>query len=85
MNAASEQRLIEKVEILDGSRSGKIRHGAAVRIGDMVELLQLQPIQTKKLSSPPTAEQYNALLNEIVQLHNRLQVISDALAKRIRG
>lgn len=82
---AVEQRLIEKVEILDGSRSANARKQAAVRIADMEELLRIEPMKAKSLISPPTAEQYNTLLADTQQVHKRLKAIADALAGRLRG
>jgi hypothetical protein len=82
---ANEQRLIEKVEILDGSRSANTRRQAAVRIVDMEELLRIEPLKAKSLTAAPTAEQYNILLTDTQQIHKRLKAIADALATRIRG
>jgi hypothetical protein len=82
---AVEQRLIEKVEILDGSRSANTRKQAAVRIADMEELLRIKPLKAKSLTVAPTAEQYNTLLEDTRQIHSLLKTIADALAGRLRG
>lgn len=72
----------EKVEILTGER-GKIED-AAIRRGSMKALSQMPAMKAAKVTSAPTAEQYNALLSDVQSIHQSLSVIADLLAARSR-
>jgi hypothetical protein len=73
---------IEKLEVLDGSRSGS-RERAAVRLEDLRELLQLAQVKTKEVSAAPTQDDFNALLKDIKEISNRLNAVAQALQRKL--
>ena len=84
MSPTYDNRMHEKLETLDGSRSGS-KDQAAVRLKDLDQLLVLAEVKAQKVSSTPTAAQYNALLDDIVAISNVLRsVVSDLRKRRAR-
>ncbi|MBB3947054.1 hypothetical protein GGQ73_003018 [Rhizobium skierniewicense] len=79
---ASQQQIIEKVEILDGSRAGA-RDKAAVRIEDVQELLQLAQVKTKTLTAAPTMNDFNSLLRDLNEISNRLNSVAMSIQRKI--
>lgn len=73
---------IEKLEVLDGSRSGS-RERAAVRIEDVRELLQLAQVKTKVVAAAPTQDDFNSLLKDIKEISNRLNTVAQALQRKL--
>jgi len=73
---------IEKLEVLDGSRSGS-RERAAVRLEDVRELLQLAQVKTKEVSAAPTPDDFNSLLKDIKEISNRLNTVAQALQGKL--
>lgn len=73
---------IEKLEVLDGSRSGS-RERAAVRLEDVRELLQLAQVRTKEVSAAPTPDDFNSLLKDIKEISNRLNTVAQALQGKL--
>jgi hypothetical protein len=78
----NDRQLIEKIEVLDGSRPGALRH-AAVRIVDLSELLQLAEVRTKEVAAAPTQADFNALLRDVKEINLRLKTIADMLQARL--
>lgn len=77
-----DQRIREKVEVLDGSRQSQ-RKRAAVRIEDLEQILQIVDLKTKTLTAAPTMADFNSLLNDLKALNNQLQAVGKALQARI--
>ncbi|MEH3111505.1 MAG: hypothetical protein PGN22_15540 [Agrobacterium cavarae] len=73
---------IEKLEVLDGSRSGS-RERAAVRLEDVRDLLQLAQVKTKEVAAAPTPDDFNSLLKDIKEISNRLNAVAQALQRKI--
>ncbi|WP_296100373.1 hypothetical protein [uncultured Agrobacterium sp.] len=73
---------IEKLEVLDGSRSGS-RERAAVRIEDVRELLQLAQVKTKEVAAAPTQDDFNSLLKDIKEISSRLNTVAQALQRKL--
>jgi hypothetical protein len=84
MNANDERRLVEKVEVLDGSRSAQ-RRRAAVRIDDLSALFdvadRLQAV--KAAGATPTKAEFDALVDDIGRLRAQLYRVMEALQARI--
>lgn len=78
-----DRELLEKVEILAGDRP-RARDQAAVRVEDLAELLQLASIKTATVSAAPTAADFNSLLADLKEIHNRLSVVANLLQQRLR-
>lgn len=76
------QQIVEKLEILDGSRAGA-RDKAAVRIEDVKELLQLAQVKTKSLTAAPTMDDFNSLLTDLNEMSNRLNTVAAAIQKKL--
>lgn len=76
--------LREKIEVLDGSRRGK-NQKAAVRIEDLYALLQLsQRLKSAKAAgAAPTKAEFDALVDDVSHIHQRLRALSNALQARI--
>lgn len=82
--AAPEDNLLrEKVEVLNGDRA---RPRAAVRLEDLAGLLQVPPkLQAQKAAgAAPTKAEYDKLLEDVHDLHNRLLAVAQALGTRMR-
>lgn len=79
------QRLAEKVEILDGSRARGNRDQAAVRIADLKGLMTLKTRlkSAKAAGATPTKAEFDALVDDVVELHLRMKAIVEALQARI--
>ncbi len=74
---------LEKLEVLDGSRSGR-REKAAVRLEDLNELLRTGgKLQTKQLTAAPTMEDFNSLLKDLENISTRLNGVASAIQKRL--
>lgn len=78
-----EDRLIEKLEVLDGSRARQDLKQAAARISDMEAVLQLPNMKSNAVSAAPTASDFNALREDVKAISEALLTISLALRKRI--
>lgn len=79
-----DRHALEKLEVLDGSRNSKARRRAAVRLEDLEGLLALPPLKaTKAAGSTPTQAEFNALVEDVQAIHNRLKALHDALQARI--
>lgn len=83
MNQFEERSLIEKVELLAGDRpKGKAK--GAVRLEDLMPLLQIQPLKAQApAGGTPTAQEYGVLMRDVKQLHDRLSEIANALQARL--
>lgn len=80
-----EELLREKIETLDGSRGkGAIRQ-AAVRIEDLAPLLALPARlkSAKAAGSTPTKAEFDALVEDVAEMHRRLQAVADVLQAKI--
>lgn len=76
----------EKLETLDGSRgTGAGQRKAAVRIEDISALLELPKKlkSAKAAGAAPTKAEYDALVDDVTALFNRLTAVAQALQKRI--
>lgn len=82
---AFTQHDAERLDTLDGSRTGRARRKAAVRIEDLAGLLELpQTLSAAKAAgATPTQAEFDALLADVRTLHRRLTAIVDALQARI--
>lgn len=78
----TSQQIVEKVEILDGSRAGA-RDKAAVRIEDVKELLQLAQVKTKSLTAAPTMDDFNSLLKDLNEISNRLNSVAMSIQRKL--
>lgn len=72
----------EKVEILTAER-GNVKD-FAVRRRDLGRLSQISKMKSKKVSAAPTAQEFNALVEDIQDLHRQLAAIAEALNKKAR-
>lgn len=86
MSKGGQDGFIEKVEVLDGSRSGGSRRRAAVRIEDLDALLQIPPrLQaTKAAGATPTKAEFDALLVDVQTMQARLIAVASALQARLK-
>jgi hypothetical protein len=78
------QQLKEKVEVLDGSRSGE-RKAAAVRIGDLQALIDYNPRlkSVKAAGATPTKAEFDALVTDVLALHAALKALAASLQGRL--
>jgi hypothetical protein len=75
-----DERLREKIEVLDGSRRRGPKTRAAVRIADLAPLLQIPQLQaTPAAGAAPTAAEYAALLRDVERVHARLTEVATLL------
>lgn len=81
MSPAYDNRMHEKLETLDGSRSGS-KDGAAVRLQDLDQLVRLAEVKTKAVTSAPTAAQFNSLLDDLTAISNAVRSVASDLRKR---
>lgn len=72
----------EKVEILNGERGRA--EDSALRRGNLKGLSQFPKMASSKVTSAPTAEQFNALLSDVQAIHQRLALIAELLASKPR-
>lgn len=86
MSKGGQDGFIEKVEVLDGSRSGGSRRRAAVRLEDLVALLQIPPrLQASKAAgATPTQAEFDALLADVQTLQTRLIAVAETLQARLK-
>lgn len=72
----------EALETLDGARRRNIG-AAAVRLQDMAGLLPLQQLQSAKAGgATPTQAEFDALVEDVHRIHQRLTAIAEALRDR---
>lgn len=83
---AIDERLIEKVEVLDGSRSRGAKGRAAVRMDDLAGLQSLQArLQSVKAAgAAPTKAEFDALVDDVTAVFLRLRALADAIEARLR-
>jgi hypothetical protein len=75
---------IETLEVLAGRRGTKSSRQAAVRIADLVALLDVPPtLKSTQVSGSPTETEHNALQADVTMLFNRLKALHDALQARL--
>lgn len=74
----------ERLEILDGARAGN-RRRSAVRIEDLSAMLELPKLTAKTVTAAPTAEQHNALVKDLQNMHRALDLVARALQGKLRG
>lgn len=78
----------EKLETLDGSRSGskEAKRRQAVRVVDLAAILEMPDrLQSAAAAgSTPTAAEFDALQADVAALHRRLAALSDAIAAKLR-
>lgn len=68
----------EKVEILTAER-GKPAD-AAVRRGHLARLKQIPPLSSAKVTAAPTADEFNALVDDVHGIHQQLAAIAELLS-----
>ncbi|CAN7304561.1 hypothetical protein LJR231_001564 [Phyllobacterium sp. LjRoot231] len=76
----SSDRLKEKIEVLDGSRSGD-RKRSALRIQDLQAILDYAP-KLKSASAAgaaPTKVEHDALVTDLLAIHKALLAVSAAI------
>jgi hypothetical protein len=76
-------RDLEKLEVLDGSRNREVRRKAAVRIEDVAELLNIAKLKTQTLVADPTMADFNSLLADLREISDRLNSVAGALQQRL--
>ena len=76
-------RDLEKLEVLDGSRNREVRRKAAVRIEDVAELLNIAKLKTQTLVADPTMADFNSLLADLREISDRLNAVAGALQQRL--
>lgn len=80
---SQDDRMREKLEVLDGSRAGR-RTEAAVRVKDLLPLLQLRDkMKSKPAAAAPTKAEYDALYADVKSLQDRLREIADIIQKAV--
>jgi len=81
----NDDRLREKIEILDGSRPRQDPRRAAARIDDLAGILALPAKlkSAKAAGATPTKAEFDALVDDVTMIHNRLTALREALQKRI--
>lgn len=72
--------LREKLQVLLGER-GKSKDGVAVRHGDLAALRGIPKLESRPLTGPPTADDYNALQRDVERIIQRLDRIDQALGR----
>ncbi|MDQ0135676.1 hypothetical protein J2T08_003597 [Neorhizobium galegae] len=76
-------RELEKLEVLDGSRNREVRRKAAVRIEDVAELLNITKLKTQTLAADPTMADFNSLLADLREISDRLNSVAAAIQQRL--
>jgi hypothetical protein len=76
-------RDLEKLEVLYGSRNREVRRKAAVRIEDVAELLNIAKLKTQTLVADPTMADFNSLLADLREISDRLNSVAGALQQRL--
>ena len=78
------QLQIEKLEVLAGSRKPGERRKAAIRIEDFQQLADYSyKLKSTEIGAAPTMAQYNALADDVRQIHQTLQALSSVLKQRL--
>jgi hypothetical protein len=73
----------ETLDVLAGRRRAETRQ-AAVRIEDLIGILQLPPtLQATSAAAAPTQAEFEALRRDVAKLHAQLMVVSSALQRRL--
>lgn len=76
-------RHVERLELLDGARPGA-GDQAAVRMRDLLPLLQLTQLQSKAAAgAAPTKAEHDALVKDLHQIEARLREIAIVLQKAV--
>lgn len=71
------ERVAEKIAVLAGERE---KLNASVRISDMRQIMDLRrDIITKDITDPPTAADFNSLLNEVRDIRLSLALLGEIL------
>lgn len=75
----------EKLEILDGSRRTTVAHLAAVRVQDLEAVLQIRmKLRSAKAAGPtPTKAEFDALFDDVRDIHTILVALQATLQKRV--
>jgi hypothetical protein len=76
-------RDLEKLELLDGSRNKEARRKAAVRIEDVAGLLNIAKLKTQTLVADPTMADFNSLLADLREISDRLNSVAAAIQERL--
>ena len=81
----SYPKIQEKVEVLDGSRNLQSRPRAAVRFEDMRHIANLPsiPPKARRVTGPVTAEQYNALVDDVAALYSALGALASVIKRQL--
>ena len=79
------KRHIEKLEILDGSRGPNAMRQAAVRVADLLPLLQMPPRlkSAKAAGSTPTKAEHDALVDDLNAMHRRMMAVVEAIQDKL--
>ena len=81
--AYPDDKLREKIEVLDGSRGREARSQAAVRIEDLSDIMKLLKVRAVPVTAAPTMVEYNTLLKDVQELNTRLNAVALALQARM--
>ena len=81
MTPVYDQRMHQKLETLDGSRSGS-RDAAAVRLNDLDQLLILAAVKSRHVASAPTAAEFNTLVDDLTAISNAVRSVANDLRRR---
>lgn len=84
MRGIVDDRYVEKLERLDGSRANAPLEEAAVRLGDLKELLRVTEMKSADIGAAPTASDYNALRADVRKISEALNALSLVIANRLR-
>ncbi|MRX32802.1 hypothetical protein [Aminobacter sp. MDW-2] len=83
MSSREFSDLTETVDTLAGKRP-RAAEKAAVRIEDLAGLLLLTPkIKASRAGAAPTADEFNALVDDVKAIHDRLSTIVQALQPKL--
>lgn len=79
------QRVIEKLEILEGERGLESRPRRAVRIRDLQALLEISKDLTaaRAAGATPTKAEFDALVADVQAIAARLAAVADALRRQL--
>lgn len=79
-------QILEIIRTLNGSGSRLGMEHAAVRLGDFDSLAGIDLTQqSSKVSAPPTAAEFNALVDDVQRIMELLQGVKLAIQKRRNG
>lgn len=82
MNERQLERMREKLETLVGERGNKAM--SAVRRGEILPLAQVG-MQSQQITGAPTADDFNALQQDMANLYEALTKISNVLGNASTG